>query len=230
MRLAIIGFGKLGKAVGSAWEDAGGSVSDKINSISEWKATDLKCDVALECSTPNSAVDNMVQCINAGIPVVVGSTGWYQKIDVVEKAVNSNNGLVFHATNFSIGVYLLNLFSSQMAKTLNSFKEYSPSIEEAHHIHKIDKPSGTAITLRNKVGESFGSDSIPINSIREGKIIGTHELVWDSEIDQISIKHEAKNRKGFALGAVKASKWILDQKSKNVSGIFTMDDMIKDLI
>jgi len=229
MRLAIIGFGKLGKAVGSAWEDAGGVITDKIISSSTWSASDLKCDVALECSTPDSAVNNIIQCINAGIPVVVGSTGWHHKMDLVEKAVNSNKGLVFHATNFSIGVYLLNLFSSQMAKTLNSFDEYSPSIEEAHHIHKVDKPSGTAITLKNKVSENFGPNDIPINSIREGEIIGTHELVWDSEIDQISIKHEAKNRKGFAIGAVKASKWVLNQKSKNVSGIFTMDDMIKEL-
>ncbi len=230
MRLAIIGFGKLGKAVGSAWEDAGGVISDKINSSSTWSATDLTCDVALECSTPDSAVDNIIQCINAGIPVVVGSTGWHHKMDLVEKAVNSKNGLIFHATNFSIGVYLLNLFASQMAKTLNSFAEYSPSIEEAHHIHKVDKPSGTAITLKNKVSENFGPNDIPINSIREGEIIGTHELVWGSEIDKISIKHEAKNRKGFAIGAVKVSKWVLNQKSKNVSGIFTMDDMIKELI
>ena len=106
---------------------------------------------------------------------------------------------------------------------------YSPSILESHHIHKLDKPSGTAITLAEKVKESGEYGNFDVDSLREGEIIGTHELTWDSEIDYISIKHFAKNRKGFALGAVKAAGWILELKSKGVNGIFTMDDMIKKI-
>ena len=229
MKLAIIGYGKLGAAVGNAWEEAGGTVSAKISSSSKWNASELDCDVALESSTPGSAADNIIACIKAGIPVIVGSTGWHQRIDEVKSAVEANKGRVFHATNFSIGVYLLNLFSSQMAQTLCSFENYTPSIVESHHIHKLDKPSGTALTLCKKVVSAGLTSEIPIESIREGETIGTHELVWDSDIDKISIKHEAKNRKGFALGAVKSANWILEQKSLGEYGIFTMDDMIKDI-
>ena len=229
MKLAIIGYGKLGKAVGKAWEEAGGTVSAKISKDTKWIASELDCDVALESSTPESAADNILDCINAGIPIIVGSTGWHQRINEVEDAIEEFKGLVFHATNFSIGVHLMNLFSGQMAKTLSSFESYTPSIVEAHHIHKLDKPSGTALTLSKKVMEAGHSSDINIDSIREGEVIGTHELVWDSKIDTLSIKHEAKNRKGFALGAVKSANWLLEQKLISEYGIFTMDDMIIDI-
>ncbi len=229
MRLAIIGYGKLGKAVGKVWEDAGGTVTHKIDSTTQWKASELDCDLVLESSTPESASDNIVDCLNAGFAVVVGSTGWYRAMPQVEEAIKKNNSLLFHATNFSIGVHLLNLFSAHIAQTLSAFEEYSPSIVEYHHVNKLDKPSGTAITLCNKVQAAGNTSEIPVDSIREGEIIGTHELTFDSDIDSISIKHEAKNRRGFALGAVKAAFWLLEQKSEGRSGIFTMDDMINDL-
>ena len=229
MKLAIIGYGKLGKAVGRAWEDAGGTVVHTIDSTTQWKAAELDCDVVLESSTPESASDNIVDCLNAGFAVVVGSTGWHSAMPQVEEAIKKNNGQLFHATNFSIGVHLLNLFSSHLAQTLSVFEEYSPSIVESHHVHKLDKPSGTAITLRNKVQAAGNTSEIPVDSIREGEIIGIHELTFDSDIDSISIKHEAKNRRGFAIGAIKAAFWLLEQKSEGRSGIFTMDDMINDL-
>lgn len=229
MKLAIIGYGKLGKAVGAAWEEAGGIVTDTITSSNKWKASELDCDVVLESSTPDSATGNILECINCGLPVVVGSTGWHKNLAQVEEAIEQIHGQLFHATNFSIGVHLLNAFSAHMASTLRSFENYKPAIVESHHIHKLDKPSGTALTLSEKVSDASRISNIEINSIREGEIIGTHELVWDSEIDSISIKHEAKNRKGFALGAVQASKWIIEQKSKGRTGVFTMDDMIKEL-
>lgn len=229
MRMAIIGYGKLGKAVGIAWENAGGTVTHKIDSTTRWEASDLDCDLVLESSTPTSAAQNIRNCINAGLPVVVGSTGWHSEMPQIEDAIEKNMGQLFHATNFSIGVHLLNVISTHVAQTLSAFEEYTPSIVESHHIHKLDKPSGTAITLSNKVQKAEHMSEIPINSIREGEIIGTHELIFDSEIDSISIKHEAKNRKGFALGAVKAANWLLEQKSEGRSGIFTMDDMINDI-
>ncbi|MBM72214.1 MAG: 4-hydroxy-tetrahydrodipicolinate reductase [Crocinitomicaceae bacterium] len=229
MKLAIIGYGKLGKAVGSAWEEDGGIVTDTITSSSKWKASELDCDVVLESSTPDSATRNILACINCGLPVVVGSTGWYKDLAKVEEAIQQTHGQLFHATNFSIGVHLLNVFSTQMASTLRSFKNYKPAIVESHHIHKLDKPSGTALTLSEKISDVSGISKIKIDSIREEEIIGIHELVWNSEMDSISIKHEAKNRKGFALGAVQAAKWIVEQKSKGRTSVFTMDDMIKEL-
>ena len=229
MRLAIIGYGRLGKAVGEVWEKAGGEISAKITSSDEWTAEGLDCDLVFESTTPKSAAGNVLDCLNVGLPVVVGSTGWHSRIREIEDLVEEKQGLVFHATNFSIGVHLLNNFSELMSKAMSSFEEYTPAIEESHHIHKLDKPSGTAITLANKVKSAGDYSEIKVDSIREGETIGTHELVWDSSIDRISIKHEAKNRSGFAMGAVKASNWLLEQKSKGVSGIFTMDDMIKEI-
>jgi len=230
MRLAIIGYGRLGKAVGEAWENAGGEVVARITSTDSWTPSELDCDVVFESTNPEGAAENVLGCLKAGLPVVVGTTGWHSRMQEVESLVEENEGLLFHATNFSIGVHLLNNFARAMSETMSSFEEYSPSIEESHHIHKLDKPSGTAITLADKVKNAGGYAEISIDSIREGEMIGAHELVWDSDIDRISIKHEAKNRSGFSLGAVKASNWLLEQKSNGVSGVFTMDDMIKKII
>lgn len=229
MKLAIIGYGKLGRAVGEAWVESGGDLSSKITSKDAWTAEGLDSDVVLESSTPETAAKNILDCLDAGLPVVVGSTGWHSRFDEIESKVNETNGLVFHATNFSIGVHLMNVFATEMARTMKSFEDYTPSITEAHHIHKLDKPSGTANTLKSKVENSGDYSSLKVESIREGEIVGMHELVWDSEIDSISIKHDAKSRMGFALGAVKASNWILELKSKGLSGVFTMDDMIKEI-
>ena len=230
MKLAIIGFGRLGKAVGEAWEKSGGKVTHKITSKDKWNADELDCDIVLESSIPSCASKNIVSCIEAGLPLIIGSTGWYSDLGLIKELAKEKNGLVFHATNFSIGVHLLNSFASSMSKAMASFNNYSPSIKESHHMHKIDKPSGSAITLANKVKKVGGYTDLDIESVREREIIGIHELKWDSNIDSISIKHEAKNRWGFALGAVKAANWTLEQKSKSVSGIFTMDDMIKILL
>ena len=230
MKLAIIGYGRLGKAVGEAWENAGGQVTHRITSKDSWSADDLNCDFVLESSTPRSASKNIASCVKAGLPVIVGSTGWHSDLALIEKLVKEKNGIVFHATNFSIGVHLLNTFASSMSKTMSAFNIYTPSIEESHHIHKLDKPSGTAITLADKVKIAGGYSDLVVESVREGEIIGIHELKWDSDIDSISIKHEAKNRLGFALGAVRAANWTLEQKSTGVSGVFTMDDMIRELI
>ena len=230
MKLAIIGYGRLGKAVGEAWENAGGQVTHRITSKDSWSADGLDCDFVVESSTPRSASKNIISCVEAGLPVIVGSTGWHSDLALIENLVKEKNGIVFHATNFSIGVHLLNLFASIMSNTMAAFNNYTPSIEESHHVHKLDKPSGTAITLADKVKIAGGYSDLVVESVREGEIIGIHELKWDSDIDSISIKHEAKNRLGFALGAVRAANWTLEQKSKGVSGVFTMDNMIRELI
>ena len=130
MRLAIIGHGRLGSSVGTAWEERGYEVSAKIRSNDSWKAESLDCDVALESTVPSSAADNIIAILKAGIPVIVGSTGWYQRLEEIEEAVNETNGLIFYATNFSIGVHLLNKFANDMAQTMKSLNAYSPTIIE----------------------------------------------------------------------------------------------------
>lgn len=229
MRLAIIGHGKLGKAVGEAWVAAGGKVVAKIKAGDSWNAEGLEADIVLESSTPETVADNILACIKAGLPVVVGTTGWYDKLEEIKSTVESYEGLVFHATNFSIGVHLMNQFASDLARAMGSFNDYKPRITEAHHIHKLDTPSGTAITLSKTVKEAGGIEDLEIESVREGEIVGMHEIVWDSEIDGISLKHEAKSRLGFALGAVKAAKWLLDKKAEGSTGVFCMDNIIKEI-
>ena len=151
MKLAIIGYGKLGKAIGHAWEKAGGEIVAQISSSDSWNANDLNADIAVECTTPSSAVKNLTKCIEAGLPVVTGTTGWLDDLQIIEVLAKSKKTCVFYATNFSIGVHLTNKMAAQMTQLLKSFDEYSPMITESHHIHKIDKPSGTAITLSEVV-------------------------------------------------------------------------------
>lgn len=226
MKLAIIGYGKLGKAIGQAWEKAGGEIVAQISSSDSWNANDLNADIAVECTTPSSAVKNLTKCIEAGLPVVTGTTGWLDDIQIIEDLAKSKKTCVFYATNFSIGVHLTNKMASQMTQLLKTFDEYSPMITESHHIHKLDKPSGTAITLSEVVKKAGEIENINIDSIREGKIIGTHELIWESEIDQISLKHHAKSRQGFANGAVKSLFWLYEKNKNGDYGVFTMEHLI----
>ena len=226
MKLAIIGYGKLGKAIGHAWEKAGGEIVAQISSSDSWNANDLNADIAVECTTPSSAVKNLTKCIEAGLPVVTGTTGWLDDIQIIEDLAKSKKTCVFYATNFSIGVHLTNKMASQMTQLLKSFDEYSPMITESHHIHKLDKPSGTAITLSEVVKKAGEIENINIDSKREGEIIGTHELIWESEIDQITLKHHAKSRQGFANGAVKSLFWLYEKNKNGDYGVFTMEHLI----
>lgn len=226
MKLAIIGYGKLGKVIGEAWEKAGGEIVAKISSKDSWDVASLDADIAVECTTPSSAVQNLVKCIEGGLPVVTGTTGWLDELPKIEALAKENKTSVFYATNFSIGVHLTNKIASQMTKILKSFDEYTPSITESHHIHKLDKPSGTAITLSEVVKRSGQINSLDVESVREGEIIGIHELIWDSEIDQISLKHNAKSRLGFAQGAVKSLFWLHEKNKNGDCGVFTMENLI----
>lgn len=226
MKLAIIGYGKLGKAIGHAWEKAGGEIVAQISSSDSWNANDLNADIAVECTTPSSAVKNLTKCIEAGLPVVTGTTGWLDDLQIIEDLAKSKKSCVFYATNFSIGVHLTNKMAAQMTQLLKSFDEYSPMITESHHIHKLDKPSGTAITLSEVVKKAGEIENINIDSKREGEIIGTHELIWESEIDQISLKHHAKSRQGFANGAVKSLFWLYEKNKNGDYGVFTMEHLI----
>jgi len=235
MNIAIIGYGKLGKAVAEIAEENGWIVVAKIKNGIDWDPQSWNADIAFESSTPDHAVDNALRCISIGLPVVIGTTGWHHRMRELENAVIEHNCHVFHATNFSLGVHLLNQISRYMTRVMRQFPEYSASIQESHHKHKIDSPSGTAITLAYNVRNVTDSDSemilnVPIESVREGNVVGIHELLWKSEVDVLALRHEAISRRGFALGAFQASSWLVEKNKKNLNGIYTMNDMISEII
>ena len=195
---------------------------------------DLKgIDVAIEFSLPDAAFDNIVKCIKMKIPVVSGTTGWLKDYDKAAEICKKSGTSFIHSSNFSIGVNILFRLNTELAKQMGRHHEYSPSIEEIHHTKKLDAPSGTAITLAGEIihqhsgynGWCFEKDKtdnhIPVRSVREGVVPGIHTVTWNSGVDSISLRHEAKNRKGFALGAVVAAEFICSRK-----GIFTMNDVL----
>jgi 4-hydroxy-tetrahydrodipicolinate reductase len=238
MKIAIIGYGKMGRMIESTCLERGHEVAliiDKANQ-NELNTERLKhIDAAIDFSTPDSAFDNIMTCIEANTPIVSGTTGWLNKKTEVENACKTNNASFFYASNFSIGVNLLFTINQKLAKLMNGFDNYQCKIEETHHIHKLDAPSGTAISLADdilkniqrldnwKLNENteIKQADLPITAIREGEVTGKHTITYDSDVDTISLSHEAKNRKGFALGAVMAAEYLKDKK-----GIYTMQDML----
>ncbi|MBI4931285.1 MAG: 4-hydroxy-tetrahydrodipicolinate reductase [Bacteroidetes bacterium] len=237
MRIALFGYGKMGKEIEQIALHLGHEIALKIdvNNINSITKEDLqKCDAAIEFSTPHTAISNMNKCFEAGIPIVVGTTGWYDKADEVKKTCNQKNGCLFYASNFSIGVNIFFKVNEQLAKMMNNYSDYNVSVEEIHHIHKLDAPSGTALSLANQITDNLSRKSKWINtktnnaeeleiiSKREGEVPGTHIVKYFSTIDDIEIRHTAHNRKGFALGAVMAAEFV---KGKN--GVFGMNDMMK---
>jgi 4-hydroxy-tetrahydrodipicolinate reductase len=235
MKIALLGYGRMGHEVEKIALENGNSIGLIIDNENDWmlKGENLKdCDVAIEFSIPSIAIENMRRCFDAGIPVVVGTTGWYDQLQYIKDLCNSKQSALFYASNFSIGVNIFFEINRRLSSLLEAYQIYTPSMVEIHHTQKLDAPSGTAITLANDIiavnsrfsGFTSGKaepGEIPVESIREGAVTGTHTVRWDSEIDQISITHEAKNRRGFAVGAVMAALWILDKK-----GVFTMREML----
>jgi len=190
-------------------------------------------DAVIEFTSPESAFGNIMKCLEMKIPVVSGSTGWLKDYKTAVEQCEKNNTSFIHSTNFSVGVNILFKLNNELASIMKSHNEYQVKIEEIHHIKKLDAPSGTAITLSEGImkadskykGWSFPENSsenlIPVTSVREGSVHGTHTVEWESEIDTISLKHEAKGRAGFALGAVLAAEYISGKK-----GVFTMNDVL----
>lgn len=205
---------------------------DETNALTYTNEQLQQADVAIEFSTPHTVVSNIKKCFVANVPIVVGTTGWYDHFEEIEKECISKNGVLFHATNFSLGVNLFFKVNSYLAELMNKYENYDIEMEEIHHIHKLDKPSGTAITLANQIIDKINRkkswsidkkkpDTLFIKDVREGEVPGTHIIKYSSEVDDIEIMHKAHNRKGFALGAVVAAEYIKDKK-----GIFTMTDLI----
>lgn len=211
MKIALIGYGKMGHMIESIARERGHEIVSIIdqNNLDEFESNAFaSADVAIEFTTPQTAADNILRAWKAGVPVVCGTTGW--NIDAMrQEAIEREGdgiGLVW-SSNYSIGVNILFALNKQLAKFMEAYPEYTPHMTEVHHIHKLDAPSGTAKTLQ----ESIGDDRLAIKdieSIREGEVAGIHTVIWDSEIDTISISHSAKSRKGFALGAVIAAEWM----------------------
>ncbi len=196
-------------------------------------------DVAIEFTTPGTAVDNILKCFAAKVPVVVGTTGWLDALPDLRDMCLKGAGTMMYASNFSIGVNIFMAVNRYLAKVMNDFPEYTPSMTEIHHIHKLDHPSGTAITLADDLvsevtrldawqepDENGKTDAnmLPVEHMRQGEVPGTHIIRWDSAADTITISHEAKSREGFALGAVKAAEWI-----KGRTGFFSISDMLSDV-
>lgn len=235
MNIALMGYGKMGREIETIALKRGHKTVLKINRTNSESITEAelkKADVVIEFSTPHVVLGNIKKCVSAGVPVVVGTTGWYDRFDEVGSLVKEKNTGLFHATNFSLGVNLFFKVNTFLAELMNKYEDYEVSMEEIHHIHKLDKPSGTAITLANQVLEkldrknkwsinSKNDDILFIKDVREGEVPGTHIIRYHSEIDDIEIMHKAHNRKGFALGAVIAAEFLNGKK-----GIYTMADII----
>jgi 4-hydroxy-tetrahydrodipicolinate reductase len=235
MKILLIGYGKMGQAIEQIALHRGHDIIAKIdksnrNTVLDWIQ---KADVAIEFTGPESAVENIKQCMDAQIPIVVGSTGWNDQKEGVMAYCKQQNGTMLAASNFSIGVNLFFAVNQYLAKLMNEQVSYDVQIEEVHHIHKLDKPSGTAITTAEGILQHIGrkktyaldkknSEAIFIDAIREDEVPGTHTVKYSSEIDALELKHTAFNRQGFALGAVLAAEFINGKK-----GVYTMQDLLK---
>ena len=208
MKVALIGYGKMGHMIESIARERGHEIVCIIdqNNLDEFESNAFaSADVAIEFTTPLTAAQNIAKAWKAGVPVVCGTTGWNIE-DIKQDAIEFKGGLMW-SSNYSIGVNILFALNKQLAKFMKAYPEYTPHITEVHHIHKLDAPSGTAKTLQEAIGQERLSIE-EIESIREGEIPGIHTVVWDSEIDTITLSHSAKSRKGFALGAVIAAEWM----------------------
>ena len=237
MKIALIGYGKMGheiEVVALARNHQIVLTIDKDNQH-DLNVENLKnVDVAIEFSTPNTAFQNIMICLEAGVPVVVGTTGWLDRLEEIKAIANNGKTSLFYASNYSIGVNLFFRLNRVLANYINSVKGYSAAIKEIHHTQKLDAPSGTAITLAQIITESIDEitgwtllpkrveNKIPIEAVRVADIPGTHSVMFDSEQDEMILVHRAKSRKGFALGAVLAGEFIIGKK-----GFFTMDDLLK---
>ena len=239
MKIAIIGYGKMGRFIEQIAIQRGHTIVSTIdiNNTADFQSAGFRsADVAIEFSTPPVAFDNIQQCFTNGIPVVSGTTGWTNRLDEIIKQCDEEGKTFFYASNFSIGVNIFFAVNNYLAKLMNKYPEYDVDLTEIHHIHKLDAPSGTAITLAEGIlneiyrkkswrlaceGETFNPDELNITALREHETPGTHEVRYDSSVDAITIRHEAKSRAGFAFGAVLAAEFTAGKK-----GFYTMKDLL----
>jgi 4-hydroxy-tetrahydrodipicolinate reductase len=233
MKILLLGYGKMGKAIENIALERGHEIAGRIDSKDLSRITTSKADVAIEFSQPEAAFDNIKACLENHIPVACGTTGWLDKKEDVEKLAAQHNGTFFYASNYSVGVNIFFRLNQKLAAMMKTFDQYSVSIDETHHTGKKDAPSGTAITLadgiigqgikRTWVNEpSDNKESLIINSFRINEVPGTHSVKYTSVIDDLEIRHIAHSREGFARGAVMVAEWLPGKK-----GVLGMDDFLK---
>ncbi len=235
MKIALVGYGKMGIAIEELAKEAGHTISYKIDKDNHAELTQLNTtntDIIIEFSNPDIAAQNILFCLTQNIPVVCGTTGWLSSWDEVKNACNTTNGTFFYASNYSIGVNLFFKINEYAAK-LMAKQAYQVEIEEIHHTEKKDSPSGTAITIAEPILAARGMDkwvnnkaahnALGIISKREAKVPGTHTVAYTSKIDEISMTHIAHSRRGFAKGALAVAEWIVNTKAK---GMLNMNDYL----
>ncbi len=238
MKIVLIGYGKMGKAIENIARSRGHEITQIIDSKSSISTlVKGKSDLAIEFTQPHLAVEHIQACLDLELPVVVGTTAWMEHLPDVQERVKTHDGSLFYASNFSLGVNLFNALTKHLGTLFSAYPGYRFSMEEIHHTEKLDAPSGTAITLAETLLESnpnytdwtleegnreISANTLPIKALRVPKVPGTHKIMVESDIDTITMEHVAHNREGFALGAVLAAEFLLDKK-----GIFTMNDLLK---
>lgn len=240
MNIALIGYGKMGHEIEQIALERGHQITliiDENNAHDLDNAHLAKCDVAINFSTPDSAMNVITRCFDAKTPLVCGTTGWLQHLPEVKKRCKDEGQAFFYASNFSLGVNLFFKLNKQLAEMMSKFNQYQVSMTEVHHINKLDAPSGTAITLAEGILENYqdknkwvlapekADDAVSITAVREGEVPGIHTIRYQSEPDYIEITHSAFSRKGFALGAVVAAEYLPGKQ-----GFLGMDDLLKDTL
>jgi 4-hydroxy-tetrahydrodipicolinate reductase len=230
MRIALLGYGKMGKTIEQIALKRGHTIVIKANQSDEYNITEA--DIAIDFSIPKAAYKNISQCLTHNVPVISGTTGWLDDYDKAVAHCQEKNGAFIYASNFSLGVNIFFELNRTLANMMNTLKEYKVSIEEIHHTQKLDAPSGTAITLANDIIKAHSNYTswrlnesndhiIGISSKRIEHVPGTHTINYNSNVDAININHTAHKREGFALGAVIAAEWLLGK-----TGVFTMKDVL----
>ena len=231
MKIALLGYGKMGNVIERIALGRGHEIVLRKNISDSFEGLE-NADVAIDFSAPDAAVSNISTCLNTGIPIVSGTTGWLEEYENIVTLCKEKNGAFIYGSNFSLGVNLFFELNDYLAKIMSKFDQYKVEMEEIHHLQKLDAPSGTAISLANGIInnstyknwtlEKSKSDEIFIDAKRIDNVPGTHTVSYNSEVDLIEIKHVAHNREGFALGAVIAAEFLKDKK-----GIFTMKDVLE---
>jgi len=238
MKIGLFGYGKMGRAIEAIAQKQGHEIVWRIGRDNRDAATPellRQADVAIEFSRPDAAYANVMACLEAGVPVVSGTTDWLEQLADAEAWCAQHKGALIWASNFSVGVNLFFALNRYLAQLMDSRPEYRPSLTEIHHVHKLDAPSGTARTLAQDLlalsqrlhdwrlsPAPAGATDLPITSVREGEVPGTHTVRWNSPVDEITIEHQAHSRTGFAAGAVLAAQWLIGK-----TGVYRMEDVLE---
>ena len=234
MKIALVGYGKMGKTIERIAVERGHEIVARIDIDNRKDLAELEADVAIEFSHPDAAFENIKGCLERNVPVVCGTTGWLDRKAEIEKLTKDNNGAFFYASNYSLGVNIFFKVNEYLASLIRNFESYNVSVDEIHHTEKKDAPSGTAITLAEGImkhltrkkkwvnKDTSNLSELSIRSYRIDQVPGTHTVKYSSAVDDIEIKHTAHTREGFAQGAVMVAEWIKGKK-----GVLNMDDFLK---